>query len=211
MLSAPNATTPDRTSQSAAAGCLLPPTLMYSVVTDTINADTREEVFTSKIPRRRRRLLIFLAEEMGVLLRRHTLFFDDLRLSIRANQRPLPLLPQLLCAAHQPAKPALNTPIWPLKSRSIPRLRETILLIPSRSLLSSRSVLPLKTRRNDTDSFSKSGGLEILFSNERKHAISLPAQLDDGSRPNITYLLQYIIDNVMKDQRRELFVLEGNV
>lgn len=56
-----------------------------------------------------------------------------------------------------------------------------------------------------------SGGLELLFSNERTHNVSLPAQLHNGIRPNITYLLQYLIDNVMKDQRRELFVLEGNV
>ncbi|BDD56473.1 Ubiquitin- modifier 1 [Monascus purpureus] len=55
------------------------------------------------------------------------------------------------------------------------------------------------------------GGLELLFSNERTHNVSLPAQLHNGIRPNITYLLQYLIDNVMKDQRRELFVLEGNV
>ena len=51
----------------------------------------------------------------------------------------------------------------------------------------------------------------MLFSNERKHNISLPTRLHDRSRPNITYLLQYLIDNVMKDQRRDLFVLEGNV
>lgn len=51
----------------------------------------------------------------------------------------------------------------------------------------------------------------MLFSNKRKHNISLPAHLDDGSRPKITYLLQYLIDNVMKDERRDLFVLEGNV
>jgi hypothetical protein len=38
LLSAPKASTPDCTSQSAAAGCLFPPTLMYSVVIDTMNA-----------------------------------------------------------------------------------------------------------------------------------------------------------------------------
>lgn len=51
----------------------------------------------------------------------------------------------------------------------------------------------------------------MLFSNERKHNISLPAELSDGSRPNISYLLQYLIDNVMRDQRKDLFVLEDNV
>lgn len=56
-----------------------------------------------------------------------------------------------------------------------------------------------------------SGGLEILFSNERKHNISLPAQLKDGNPPNIAFLLQYLVENVMKDERKELFILEDNV
>ena len=56
-----------------------------------------------------------------------------------------------------------------------------------------------------------SGGLEILFANERKHKVTLPAQLENGTRPNISYLLQYLVDNVMKDRRKELFVLEDNV
>ncbi|KAI9923560.1 Ubiquitin-related modifier 1 [Aspergillus wentii] len=55
------------------------------------------------------------------------------------------------------------------------------------------------------------GGLEMLFSNERKHNITLPSQLSDGSRPNITYLLQHLVEHVMKDQRKELFILEDNV
>jgi ubiquitin related modifier 1 len=55
------------------------------------------------------------------------------------------------------------------------------------------------------------GGLEILFGNERKHKVTLPTQLDNGTRPNISYLLQYLVNNLMKDQRKELFVLEDNV
>ncbi|KAK9581107.1 Ubiquitin- modifier 1 [Aspergillus fumigatus] len=55
------------------------------------------------------------------------------------------------------------------------------------------------------------GGLEILFSNERKHHITLPAQVDDGGRPTIAYLLRYLVDNVMKDQRKELFIMDDNV
>ncbi|OQD78540.1 hypothetical protein PENDEC_c001G03587 [Penicillium decumbens] len=55
------------------------------------------------------------------------------------------------------------------------------------------------------------GGLELLFANERKHNVSLPAQLDDGSRPNIAYLLRYLVDNLMKDQRKEMFIMEDNV
>jgi ubiquitin related modifier 1 len=61
------------------------------------------------------------------------------------------------------------------------------------------------------DSHSYSGGLEILFSNERKHHITLPTQVDDGGRPTIAYLLRYLVDNIMKDQRKELFIMEDNV
>ncbi|KAI9040895.1 ubiquitin-related modifier 1 [Aspergillus affinis] len=55
------------------------------------------------------------------------------------------------------------------------------------------------------------GGLEILFSNQRKHDLTISSQLDDGSRPNITFLVEYLVENVMKDQRKELFILEDNV
>jgi len=51
----------------------------------------------------------------------------------------------------------------------------------------------------------------MLFSNERKHNVAIPAQLNDGSRPNIAYLLQHLVSNVMKDERKELFILEDNV
>jgi hypothetical protein len=56
-----------------------------------------------------------------------------------------------------------------------------------------------------------SGGLELLFGNERKHKVVLPARLEDGSRPNITYLLKYLVDNLMKDQRKDMFIMEDNV
>ncbi|KAJ5578867.1 ubiquitin related modifier 1 [Penicillium hetheringtonii] len=55
------------------------------------------------------------------------------------------------------------------------------------------------------------GGLEILFSNERKHTITLPARLEDASQPTISYLLKHLVDNVMKDDRKELFIMEDNV
>lgn len=51
----------------------------------------------------------------------------------------------------------------------------------------------------------------MLFSNERKHNVTLPAQSPDGNRPNISYLLQYLVENIMKDDRKELFILEDNV
>lgn len=56
-----------------------------------------------------------------------------------------------------------------------------------------------------------SGGLELLFGNERKHKVVLPARLEDGSRPNISYLLKYLVDNLMKDQRIDMFIMEDNV
>jgi hypothetical protein len=56
-----------------------------------------------------------------------------------------------------------------------------------------------------------SGGLELLFGNERKHKVVLPPQLEDGSRPNISYLLRYLVDNLMKDQRKDMFIMEDNV
>ncbi|KAB8237839.1 Ubiquitin- modifier 1 [Aspergillus alliaceus] len=55
------------------------------------------------------------------------------------------------------------------------------------------------------------GGLEMLFSNERKHNFIIPAKLSDGGRPNISFLLKHLADNVMKDERKELFILEDNV
>ncbi|CAL5868866.1 uncharacterized protein PFLUO_LOCUS3093 [Penicillium psychrofluorescens] len=55
------------------------------------------------------------------------------------------------------------------------------------------------------------GGLELLFSNERKHNVTLPANLDDGARPDIAYLLRYLVDNIMQDQRKEMFIMEDNV
>lgn len=56
-----------------------------------------------------------------------------------------------------------------------------------------------------------SGGLELLFGNERKHKVVLPARLEDGSRPNISYLLKYLVDSLMKDQRIDMFIMEDNV
>lgn len=56
-----------------------------------------------------------------------------------------------------------------------------------------------------------SGGLEMLFSNERKHTIHLPCQDESGARSTVAYLVRYLCKNVMKDERKELFVLEDTV
>jgi ubiquitin related modifier 1 len=51
----------------------------------------------------------------------------------------------------------------------------------------------------------------MLFANKRKHNITIPAKLDDGKRPNISYLIHHLVDHVMEDQRKELFILDGHV
>ena len=56
-----------------------------------------------------------------------------------------------------------------------------------------------------------SGGLEILFSNQKKYSLSLPAQDDSGAAANIAFLVQHLCEKVMKDPRKELFVLDGTV
>jgi ubiquitin related modifier 1 len=55
------------------------------------------------------------------------------------------------------------------------------------------------------------GGLEMLFSNERKLKISLPVKDPNGTPSDIAYLVQYLCQNIMRDQRKELFVLNNTV
>ena len=56
-----------------------------------------------------------------------------------------------------------------------------------------------------------SGGLELLFSNQRKHQISLPAKDEDGQTANVAFLVQFLCQHLMKDRRKELFVMDGTV
>lgn len=56
-----------------------------------------------------------------------------------------------------------------------------------------------------------SGGLEILFSNQKKYSLLLPAKDGSGAPANIAFLVQHLCDNVMKDPRKELFVLDDTV
>ncbi|WPG99867.1 Putative Ubiquitin-related modifier 1 [Acrodontium crateriforme] len=55
------------------------------------------------------------------------------------------------------------------------------------------------------------GGLELLFSNQRKHKVSLPATDLNGQPANITFLIQWLCEHLMKDPRKDMFVLEGSV
>ncbi|KAK3296913.1 ubiquitin-related modifier 1 [Chaetomium fimeti] len=56
-----------------------------------------------------------------------------------------------------------------------------------------------------------SGGLEMLFDDQRRHSVSLPA-VDAGGKPaNIAFLIQYLCKNLMKDPRVDLFVLDDHL
>ncbi|KAK6426509.1 Ubiquitin-related modifier 1 [Oleoguttula sp. CCFEE 5521] len=45
------------------------------------------------------------------------------------------------------------------------------------------------------------GGLELLFSNQRKHKINLPSSIQS---PNVADLITYLCDNLMKDPRKDI-------
>lgn len=51
----------------------------------------------------------------------------------------------------------------------------------------------------------------MLFSNQRKHDLALPPTDEQGGSSNVAYLVQYLCKNVMKDQRKELFVMNDTV
>ncbi|KAG9685387.1 hypothetical protein KCU81_g4178, partial [Aureobasidium melanogenum] len=55
------------------------------------------------------------------------------------------------------------------------------------------------------------GGLELLFSNQRNHKVALPAQDQDGRPANIAYLIKYLCKNLMTDDKKELFLLDESV
>ncbi|EPE34579.1 MoaD/ThiS [Glarea lozoyensis ATCC 20868] len=55
------------------------------------------------------------------------------------------------------------------------------------------------------------GGLEMLFGDERKHKLSIPSKDEQGNAVNIGWLVKYLCDKVMKDSRKEMFVLDGHV
>jgi ubiquitin related modifier 1 len=51
----------------------------------------------------------------------------------------------------------------------------------------------------------------MLFSNQRVHKISIPAKTADGTAPNIQWLINYLCTSIMKDPRKDLFVLDDTV
>lgn len=56
-----------------------------------------------------------------------------------------------------------------------------------------------------------SGGLEMLFDNEVKHRIIIASKNSDGSAATIAFLIRHLCDHVMRDSRKELFVLDNSV
>ncbi|KAH7008232.1 ubiquitin-like modifier 1 [Ilyonectria destructans] len=56
-----------------------------------------------------------------------------------------------------------------------------------------------------------SGGLEMLFSHQRSHALTIPAADKDGRASTIAYLIDYLCDHVMDDSRKDLFVLDNHL
>lgn len=58
---------------------------------------------------------------------------------------------------------------------------------------------------------SCSGGLELLFANQKKYSLSMPSKDDSGTPANVAFLVRYLCDKVMKDPRKDMFVLDDTV
>lgn len=51
----------------------------------------------------------------------------------------------------------------------------------------------------------------MLFDNKNKLKVSVPATGHHGSPANIKFLVCYLCENLMRDPRKELFVVDGAV
>ncbi|KAJ4404588.1 Ubiquitin- modifier 1 [Didymella pomorum] len=56
-----------------------------------------------------------------------------------------------------------------------------------------------------------SGGLELLFDNQKKYSLSIPNKDESGAPSNVGFLVRYLCDKVMKDPRKDMFVLDDAV
>ncbi|KAF3046939.1 Ubiquitin- modifier 1 [Didymella heteroderae] len=56
-----------------------------------------------------------------------------------------------------------------------------------------------------------SGGLELLFDNKKKYDLSIPCKDESGAPSNVAFLVRYLCDKVMKDPRKDMFVLDDTV
>lgn len=51
----------------------------------------------------------------------------------------------------------------------------------------------------------------MLFSDQRQHKLAIPAHDKDSKPVTIAYLIDYLCQHVMKDSRKELFVLDNHM
>jgi ubiquitin related modifier 1 len=51
----------------------------------------------------------------------------------------------------------------------------------------------------------------MLFSDERKHKLLVPARDSKGDAVTVGWLVEHLCNEVMKDSRKEMFVLDGHV
>lgn len=49
----------------------------------------------------------------------------------------------------------------------------------------------------------------MLFSNQRKHLLSLPPKDVEGKRVNMAFLVRHLCKHLMKNQRQELFIVDN--
>ncbi|KAA8563904.1 hypothetical protein MFRU_036g00150 [Monilinia fructicola] len=55
------------------------------------------------------------------------------------------------------------------------------------------------------------GGLEMLFSNQRNHKLSIPKTDSKGDSVTVGWLVKYLCDEIMQDSRKDMFVLDDHV
>lgn len=55
------------------------------------------------------------------------------------------------------------------------------------------------------------GGLEMLFDNITEHKLSIPSHNKSNSPFTVGDLITWLVENEMKDTRKELFVLDGAI
>lgn len=51
----------------------------------------------------------------------------------------------------------------------------------------------------------------MLFSNQKTHIVELPSQDENGNAVTLAFLIDYLSKNVMKDSRKEMFILDDHV
>ncbi|KAM7184831.1 putative ubiquitin related modifier 1 [Rhypophila sp. PSN 637] len=56
-----------------------------------------------------------------------------------------------------------------------------------------------------------SGGLEMLFSNQKRHSLTIPATDSNEKPATIAFLIDHLCKNLMTDPRSEMFVLDKHI